>query len=383
MCVCVCVCVCVCKIPNRHNYILWLKSLLDSTSAETRRPTTGLDIGTGASCIYPLLACSQRSAWSLLATDIDPTNHASASHNLALNPLLAQRISLLPLRQSDDSLIPEDCPALDFCMTNPPFFASADEMLAGAAAKSRPPLSACTGAAVEMVTPGGEVSFISRLIDESLTLQHKITWYTTMLGKHSSLEALIRKLKDAKVGNYAVAELVQGRATRRWVLGWSFGAARPAQSVARGVKASSLKGMATKDLLPAVTEADVVAVPEWDEQGRPGVGAEELGKRIGEAVGALELSQWQWDSKQMCGHGTSLGSVWTRSWRRQNARGDANDSFVEPFGFQVEVHQSESDSRIWCRWLNGHDPVQFESFRGWLARKVHEHGFVKCQIDDM
>jgi 23S rRNA (adenine1618-N6)-methyltransferase len=50
-------------VPNRHNYILWLKELLDLTSSETdssKEELSGLDIGTGASCIYPILACKQR-----------------------------------------------------------------------------------------------------------------------------------------------------------------------------------------------------------------------------------------------------------------------------------------------------------------------------------
>lgn len=56
------------KVTNRHNYILWLKDLLDTTSYdEPGRKAVGLDIGTGASCIYPLLGCAQRE-WSFIAT---------------------------------------------------------------------------------------------------------------------------------------------------------------------------------------------------------------------------------------------------------------------------------------------------------------------------
>ena len=56
-----------CQVENRHNYILWLKDLLDTTSYEERSHRRGLDIGTGASCIYPLLGCTQR-PWSFIAT---------------------------------------------------------------------------------------------------------------------------------------------------------------------------------------------------------------------------------------------------------------------------------------------------------------------------
>lgn len=55
-------------VPNRHNYILWLKALLDTSSY--KKPggkLCGLDIGTGASCIYPLLGTAQR-PWCFVAT---------------------------------------------------------------------------------------------------------------------------------------------------------------------------------------------------------------------------------------------------------------------------------------------------------------------------
>lgn len=57
------------QVPNRHNYILWLKGLMDSTSYEKpgERTVVGIDIGTGASCIYPLLGTAQRD-WSFIAT---------------------------------------------------------------------------------------------------------------------------------------------------------------------------------------------------------------------------------------------------------------------------------------------------------------------------
>ena len=134
---------------------------------------------------------------------------------------------------------------LDFTMCNPPFYESQDELIASAEAKSRRPFSvgsnpvgfpgsqrlilsqACTGSAVEMVTPGGEVAFISRMIDQSEKLQNKVQWYTSMLGKLSSAETLITKLKGVGVSNYAVTELVQGNKTRRWAIAWSWMDYRP------------------------------------------------------------------------------------------------------------------------------------------------------------
>jgi 23S rRNA (adenine1618-N6)-methyltransferase len=56
------------QVPNRHNYILWLKDLMDTTSyKQPGRELCGLDVGTGASCIYPLLGTAQR-PWRFVAT---------------------------------------------------------------------------------------------------------------------------------------------------------------------------------------------------------------------------------------------------------------------------------------------------------------------------
>ena len=100
-------------------------------------------------------------------------------------------------------------------------------MLESAAAKSRPPNSACTGAKVEMVTPGGEVAFVTRMVNESLKLEERVQWYSSMLGKLSSLSSIIEVLKEKGCTNWAVTEFVQGQRTRRWAVAWSWENLRP------------------------------------------------------------------------------------------------------------------------------------------------------------
>lgn len=55
----------------------------------------------------------------------------------------------------------------DFCMCNPPFFASMDEA-------GLNPRTACGGTAAEMVCPGGEEAFVARIIEDSAQLKHVI-----------------------------------------------------------------------------------------------------------------------------------------------------------------------------------------------------------------
>jgi hypothetical protein len=72
-----------------------------------------------------------------------------------------------------------------------------------------------------MITGGGEIDFIKRIVNESLSIRSRIRWYTSMVGKKSSLKMIVRYLKEQHIDNYVTTELVQGR-THRWVIGWSF-----------------------------------------------------------------------------------------------------------------------------------------------------------------
>jgi len=356
-------------VPNRHNYILWLKDLLDTSSyQEPGRRLSGLDIGTGASCIYPLLGCTQR-PWYFVATDIDPKSLAYARKNVQANHL-ENRIRILA-RTATDALLPLDdldVESIDFVMTNPPFYETDAEMRASAKLKSRPPNSACTGAPVEMVCEGGEVAFVGRILAESLRLRERVQWYTSMLGKLSSLEVVVDMLREKGVGNYAVTEFVQGHKTRRWAVAWSFGLMRPAQDVARGMKA-----LAWKKILPPTVDYVLGDGPIRD------VGA--LGASIDATMQSLELISWHWDKQRLEGVGRARENVWSRAWRRRKLRerdnapggssvGASADDETCSFGFVIGVTVGVKETRVACRWAEGHDEVIFTSFCGFLKTQL-------------
>ncbi|KAL2937159.1 U6 small nuclear RNA [Bienertia sinuspersici] len=102
----------------------------------------------------------------------------------------------------------------DFCMCNPPFFESMDEA-------GLNPKTSCGGTLEEMVCSGGERAFISRIIDDSVTLKQSFRWYTSMVGKKSNLKFLMSKLREVGVTIVKTTEFVQGQ-TSRWGLAWSF-----------------------------------------------------------------------------------------------------------------------------------------------------------------
>lgn len=386
------------QVPNRHNYILWLKSLIDSTSesfAETYEPSrqvTGLDIGTGASAIYPLLGCAQRPSWSFVATEIDAKSIAYAKANIERNEPVASRIRLVE-RTPEACLIPLDelgIDRLDFVMTNPPFYESASELEELARRKARPPASACTGAANEMVCEGGEVGFLGRVVAESLALRDRVQWYTSMVGKQTSLEAAVALLRAHGVDNYAVTQFVQGTRTRRWAVGWSFGPRRPGARASRG----NFEPAAGRKLLPPPPESTAVAkvVPA----GRAAQVANTFWTQLENVTEGLDLVAWDIDEARLRGVGFADGNVWSRTYRRRKGReaaaaavaataakgpqtkennagaaGPEKDVSACAFGFSITIKTLPEEggpgqARVVAvvRWLQGSDYGLFESFCG-------------------
>ncbi|KAL9627936.1 MAG: hypothetical protein Q9164_007446, partial [Protoblastenia rupestris] len=156
---------------------------------------------------------------------IRPLQTKPADPLIPLDSLSLERYGIWCLPLQNDA----DADSIDFTMCNPPFYISLADLLASAAFKSRSPRSACTGAEVEMVTPGGEVAFISRMIEESKSLGVRCKWYSSMLGKSSSVETVVQKMKDVGIDNWAVKDLVQGSKTKRWAVAWSWGSLRPTE----------------------------------------------------------------------------------------------------------------------------------------------------------
>ncbi|KAF8630603.1 hypothetical protein AX15_002830 [Amanita polypyramis BW_CC] len=211
---------------NRFNYILWLQDVVRAHEKYIERPDVdvyGIDIGTGASAIYPLLGCSAEGNWKFVATELDETSFSYAKRNIELNGL-TERIHLIKTANNDPILSPlELYPTIsfDFIMCNPPFYESTEEMASSAIAKELPPNAVCTGAEVEMITPGGELGFLGQMVGESVRYRNRCRWYTSMLGKFSSVLRLVKLFRESTISNYAVTEFVQGQ-TRRWAIAWSF-----------------------------------------------------------------------------------------------------------------------------------------------------------------
>ncbi|PWN50978.1 hypothetical protein IE53DRAFT_69453 [Violaceomyces palustris] len=420
-------------VPNRLNYLSWAHGILDSTlplyeilegssnaRCRGRTEVRALDIGTGASAIYPILGCAVDPSWSFTATDIDdeslrwaskivrePLNNLSFSmhgHRKKKHLHLKDRIRLLH-RKVEDPLIP---PRSDIgvpharllyhlTMCNPPFYSSEEEMRASYELKEQEPSAVCHGTENEMITEGGEVNFVKRMVEESMGLWESVILYSSMLGKLSSLRLLVEHLRERGVGNYAIGELIQGQ-TRRWVLGWSHTPYR----IAGGM--SSCKSLALARLLPSATMRSMSFDLSSDEE-REEVLIERL-KSILVGLGSSEFIQTQGGG----GDGKSdhllevkmMSESWTRSARRartrrqkqgeeeeEEAAGGSNHQ--EPLlcvRFSLERFMNGDDDdeervgsssratkerrRLISQWIYGRDRIKFESLTGHVFQRFED-----------
>ncbi|KAL2633020.1 hypothetical protein R1flu_004499 [Riccia fluitans] len=101
-------------VPNRANYIHWIDDLLSVYPApwhsENFSEIRGVDIGTGANCIYPLLGAALQ-GWHFVGTDVTPVALCWAKKNVDQNP---QYAGFIEIRQAttDSSVetgLPGDC----------------------------------------------------------------------------------------------------------------------------------------------------------------------------------------------------------------------------------------------------------------------------------
>ncbi|XP_034943490.1 U6 small nuclear RNA (adenine-(43)-N(6))-methyltransferase [Chelonus insularis] len=201
-------------LPLRLNYVHWINDL---TKHAGFSEVSGIDIGTGAIAIYPLL-CAKLYGWKIIGTDIDDSTIKTAKDNIKKNNLeyLINIISVDGTNIIKDAVLTS---TYSFTMCNPPFFDVDD--INGRKKKRTPPKNASTGSEAELLVDGGEKSFVSKMMDESLELKNQVKIYTTMLGQKTSLAFCRSELKKRNIENSTWTEFCQGH-TKRWGLAWTF-----------------------------------------------------------------------------------------------------------------------------------------------------------------
>lgn len=205
-------------LPLRLNYILWLEDIL--RTFQFKENIRGIDIGCGASCIYGLLSAKQNK-WEMYGTEVDLDSLRFARENVTKNRLEGL-IHVIEQKEKDElfKVVLYISEEIHFSMCNPPFYDDFEETPVNRTGGRDMPRSSNTGTGKEIRVEGSEVSFVIRMIDESLVLKDRIKIYTSMLGKKSSLASVKNYLKEKGVTNFITTEFCQGRTTR-WGIAWS------------------------------------------------------------------------------------------------------------------------------------------------------------------
>lgn len=220
-------------IPGRTDYIHYLADLLALSNngiVPEGEMVTGLDIGVGANCIYPIIG-NATYGWSFVGTDIDEKALQNCKKIIAGNPKLVDAISLQlqvePRFIFKNIILPEDKFAFTLC--NPPFHNSAEQAAKSALRKvnslsntktAKPTLN-FGGQNTELWCNGGEIGFITQMIYESAKYPMQCLWFTTLVSKKDNLKSIYRILNKVGVVEIKTIDMAQGQKISRMVA-WTF-----------------------------------------------------------------------------------------------------------------------------------------------------------------
>lgn len=222
-------------IPGRVDYIHYLNDLLAANKTiKSNTAVNVLDIGTGASCIYPILG--QRSyGWRFIASDIDPVSIQAATQIISADTAFSKNINcrLQPNPEHVFKGIIKKDEFYHLTLCNPPFHKSLSDASIGTTRKwknlnkEQNSLSHNDkslnfgGQKAELWCQGGELAFIHNMIKESKAYQKQVLWFTCLVSKKDHLFKLKLNLKKSKAKHIKVINMAQGQKISRFIA-WSF-----------------------------------------------------------------------------------------------------------------------------------------------------------------
>lgn len=210
-------------IPGRVDYIHYVSDLLAESSITDK--ITILDIGTGATCIYPLLGAKEYD-WNFVATDIDLDSLHIAQDIITDNNFDAKII----LRQQFDEAnilkgIIEKGDSFSAVICNPPFYKSETEAKGANARKSRNlgtnAVRNFAGNNNELWYPGGEKAFLHNYLYQSSLYKDTSVWFTSLVSKKETIKSLQKSGEKLKVKEIKVIPMHQGNKVTR-IVAWQF-----------------------------------------------------------------------------------------------------------------------------------------------------------------
>lgn len=220
-------------IPGRAEYIHLVADLLsENNSGNIPKGTqiTCLDIGVGASCIYPIIGVTEY-GWKFIGSDINSKSLASAKEIADANPSLKDKIELR-LQKSKTNIfngIVDNTEKIDVAICNPPFHASTKDAQRGSQRKvsnltgldTKNPILNFAGIGHELITEGGEYNFVTTMIYESKKFSKNFFWFSTLVSKESNLKGIYNSLDKFEALQVKTIPIETGNKYGR-IIAWSF-----------------------------------------------------------------------------------------------------------------------------------------------------------------
>lgn len=207
-------------IPGRVDYIHHLADLLSE-----EENIKILDIGTGASCVYPILGVSEYN-WDFVATDID-LDSLDYAQDIIDDNTLDSKIILRQQFKEEHVLkeILEDGDAFTATMCNPPFYKSAEEAQGANKRKNRNlgnnAVRNFSGNNNELWYIGGEKAFLHTYLYESSLFPKSSKWFTSLVSNKDNVQSLEKSSKKLGVAEFKIIPMTQGNKVTRIVC-WRF-----------------------------------------------------------------------------------------------------------------------------------------------------------------
>lgn len=210
-------------IPGRVDYMHYLNDLLKPDKNKTVKI---LDIGTGATCIYPLLGNSVYN-WQFIGTDIDQDSIINSQKIIDKNNLTEE----IEIRfQKNKDLIFEGIIKTDETFTasicNPPFYGSQYEAVEANARKLKGLGIETTkrnfgGSQNELWYKGGEKAFLHNYLYQSSLIKEQVKWFTSLVSKKENVVSMQKSLTKLGATKIKVVPMHQGNKVTR-IVAWTF-----------------------------------------------------------------------------------------------------------------------------------------------------------------
>ncbi|WP_430406897.1 23S rRNA (adenine(1618)-N(6))-methyltransferase RlmF [Fluviicola sp.] len=220
-------------IPGRADYLHYIADLLAENNfgvIPMGETIICLDIGVGASCIYPIIGVTEYD-WSFIGSDIDPKSIESAQNIVDANESLKNKVSFR-LQKNPRAVfrgIITDSDKIDLTVCNPPFHTTLEDAQEGTRRKiknlsgktEKAPVLNFAGNGNELVFNGGEFQFIQNMISDSKMVAKNCFWFSTLVSKQSNLKGIYQSLE--KNGAIQVKTLPMGTGNKSSrIVAWTF-----------------------------------------------------------------------------------------------------------------------------------------------------------------